>query len=52
MHQVINPANEEVIATVPSMDGEHTDAAIARAHAALPAWTAVSPGDRANLLRR
>ena len=52
MHQVINPANEEVVATVPSLDGEHADAAIAQAHAALPAWTAVSPGDRANLLRR
>lgn len=52
MHQVINPANEEVIATVPSLDGEQTDAEIARAHSALSAWTAVSPGDRANLLRR
>lgn len=52
MHDVINPATEQVIATVPSFDIEQTDAAIARAHAMLPAWTAVSPGDRANLLRR
>ncbi|MGH3468860.1 MAG: aldehyde dehydrogenase family protein, partial [Thermocrispum sp.] len=31
---------------------EETDAAIARAKAALPAWRAVAPGDRARLLRR
>ncbi|KOX23529.1 aldehyde dehydrogenase [Saccharothrix sp. NRRL B-16348] len=31
---------------------EETDAAIARAAAALPAWRAVAPGDRARLLRR
>jgi acyl-CoA reductase-like NAD-dependent aldehyde dehydrogenase len=52
MHDVINPATELVIASVPSTDGEGTDLAIARAHAALPAWSAVAPGDRANLLRR
>jgi acyl-CoA reductase-like NAD-dependent aldehyde dehydrogenase len=52
MHQVINPATEEAIATVPSLDGEQTDAAIARAHAMLPSWAAVAPGDRANLLRK
>ena len=52
MHDVINPATEQVIATVPSTDREGTDEAIARAHAALPAWRAVAPGDRANLLRR
>jgi acyl-CoA reductase-like NAD-dependent aldehyde dehydrogenase len=50
MHDVINPATELVIASVPSTDGEGTDLAIA--HAALPAWSAVAPGDRANLLRR
>ena len=52
MHDVINPATEQVIATVPSTDREGTDEAIARAHAALPAWRDVAPGDRANLLRR
>ena len=52
MHDVINPATEQVIATVPSTDREGTDDAIARANAALPAWKAVAPGDRANLLRR
>ena len=52
MHDVINPATESVIATVPSLSADETDEAIARAHAALPAWKAVAPGDRAVLLRR
>ncbi|GHF49074.1 acyl-CoA reductase-like NAD-dependent aldehyde dehydrogenase [Amycolatopsis bartoniae] len=50
--QVINPATEEVVATVELTSVEETDAAIARAQAALPAWRAVAPGDRARLLRR
>ena len=52
MHDVINPATEQVIASVPQTDREGADAAIARAHEALPAWRAVAPGDRATLLRR
>ena len=51
MHDVINPATEQVVATVPSTDEEGTDAAIARAHEAWPAWRALAPSDRANLLR-
>ncbi|MEV8440018.1 aldehyde dehydrogenase family protein [Actinosynnema sp. NPDC051121] len=49
---VINPATEEVVRSVPLATLEETDAAIARASAALPAWRAVAPGDRARLLRR
>jgi acyl-CoA reductase-like NAD-dependent aldehyde dehydrogenase len=49
---VINPATEEVITSVPSLSLEETDAAIATAHAAFPSWRAVAPGDRARLLRR
>ncbi|ROP42272.1 aldehyde dehydrogenase family protein [Saccharothrix texasensis] len=49
---VINPATEEVLRSVPLATLEETDAAIARASAALPAWRAVAPGDRARLLRR
>ncbi|MFJ6676744.1 aldehyde dehydrogenase family protein [Actinosynnema sp. NPDC091369] len=49
---VINPATEEVVRSVPLATVEETDAAIARASAALPAWRAVAPGDRARLLRR
>jgi len=51
-HDVINPATEEVVTTVRSSTVEETDAAIARARAAFPAWKAVAPGDRARLLRR
>ena len=51
-HEVVNPSTEQVCATVPSLSVEETDAAIARAEAALPAWRAVSPADRGRLLRR
>ncbi|HEU5476047.1 MAG TPA: aldehyde dehydrogenase family protein [Actinophytocola sp.] len=48
---VINPATEQVVETVRPTSAEETDEAIARAHAALPAWRAVPPGERAGLLR-
>ena len=51
MHDVINPATEQVIASVPSTSAEETDALIARAAAALPSWRGVTPADRASLLR-
>jgi len=51
-HQVIDPATEEGFTTVEQVDAAATDAAIERAHAALPSWRAVAPGDRARLLRR
>ncbi len=51
-YQVIDPSTEQVVTTIEQLDAEATDAAIARAHAALPAWRAVAPGDRARLLRR
>lgn len=51
MHDVINPATEQVIAAVPSSSAEEADAHIAVAAQALPAWRAVAPADRANLLR-
>src|SRR6266496_421215 len=50
--QVINPATEQVVTTVESLDIEGTDAAIARARKAFPSWRDVAPGDRARLLRR
>ena len=49
---VLNPATGEPVATVPGTSAEETDAAVARAAAALPAWREVAPGDRARLLRR
>jgi acyl-CoA reductase-like NAD-dependent aldehyde dehydrogenase len=52
MHDVINPADEQVVTTVELYDAAATDAAIARGRAAFPAWRDVAPGDRARLLRR
>jgi acyl-CoA reductase-like NAD-dependent aldehyde dehydrogenase len=50
--QVVEPATEEVIAEVPSAGVEETDAAVARAREAFPAWRALAPADRAALLHR
>ena len=50
--EIVNPATERVIASVPATDAAGTDAAVARAMAAFPGWRAVAPGDRARLLRR
>ena len=50
--QVLEPATEGVLETVPRAGVEEVDAAVARAKAAFPAWAAVAPGDRARLLLR
>jgi acyl-CoA reductase-like NAD-dependent aldehyde dehydrogenase len=50
--RVLNPATEEVLAELEPAGVEQTDAAVARARAAFPAWRAVAPADRARLLRR
>ena len=52
MLTVLNPATEEPIAELEQAGVDETDAAVARAKAAFPAWRAVAPGDRARLLRR
>ncbi|WP_455355099.1 aldehyde dehydrogenase family protein [Streptomyces sp. SYSU K217416] len=49
---VLNPATEEVIATVPATTAAEADAAVVRAAAAQRAWAAAAPADRARLLRR
>ncbi|MEU5097086.1 aldehyde dehydrogenase family protein [Streptomyces sp. NPDC020996] len=49
---VLNPATEEVIATVPGAVEQDVDAAVRRAERAQRAWAAVAPADRARLLRR
>ena len=49
---VVNPATEESIATLDEAGVDETDAAVALARAAFPAWRAVSPADRGRLLRR
>jgi len=51
VHEVINPANEQVVTTVELADLETTDAAIERASRAFESWRRVAPGDRARLLR-
>jgi acyl-CoA reductase-like NAD-dependent aldehyde dehydrogenase len=49
---VLNPATEEPIAELEQPGIEETDASVARATAAFPAWRGVAPADRARLLRR
>jgi acyl-CoA reductase-like NAD-dependent aldehyde dehydrogenase len=50
--QVLEPATEEVMAELPKAGPDEADAAIARAKEAFPAWRAVAPADRADLMRR
>ncbi len=52
MTTVVNPATEETLAELESAGVDETDAAVARAKAAFPAWRAVAPTDRGRLLRR
>jgi betaine-aldehyde dehydrogenase len=49
---ILNPATEETIAEIAASGVDETDAAVARAKEAFPAWRAVAPADRARLLRR
>ncbi|WP_256641118.1 aldehyde dehydrogenase family protein [Streptomyces murinus] len=50
--KVLNPATEEVLATVPAATAEDVDAAVVRAVRAQRGWAALAPADRARLLRR
>ncbi|GEB59451.1 aldehyde dehydrogenase [Streptomyces gardneri] len=52
MLQVLNPATEELVATVPAATPADIDAAVARATVAQRGWAAAAPADRARLLRR
>ena len=52
MTVVVNPATEKTIREVPEATEEDADRAVEAAGRAFPAWRAVSPGDRARLLRR
>ncbi|MEV5045967.1 aldehyde dehydrogenase family protein [Streptomyces griseoincarnatus] len=45
--EVVGPADEQVIATVPEGTVEDVDAAVRAARAALPAWAATPPAERA-----
>jgi acyl-CoA reductase-like NAD-dependent aldehyde dehydrogenase len=50
--EVLEPATEQILDTIPRGGADEVDAAVAAAKAAFPAWRAVAPGDRARLLRR
>jgi acyl-CoA reductase-like NAD-dependent aldehyde dehydrogenase len=52
MVKVVEPATEEVMAELPQAGVEETDAAVARAKEAFPAWKRVSAAERAELMRR
>ncbi|MEW2222806.1 aldehyde dehydrogenase family protein [Streptomyces sp. NPDC006990] len=49
---IVNPATEEVLTTVPVTTPEEVDRAVERAQAAQATWAALAPADRARLLRR
>jgi succinate-semialdehyde dehydrogenase/glutarate-semialdehyde dehydrogenase len=49
---VTNPADGSVIGTIPKMGAAETRRAIEAANAALPAWRAKLPKERANILRK
>jgi acyl-CoA reductase-like NAD-dependent aldehyde dehydrogenase len=51
-YDVVDPATEAVVTTVPLTSLEETDRAIDRAHAAFDSWRRVAPADRGRLLRR
>ncbi|MDT3400182.1 aldehyde dehydrogenase family protein [Streptomyces sp. B1866] len=49
---VLNPATEEVVATVPAASAADADAAVVRAERAQRGWARLAAADRARLLRR
>ncbi|MEU9403357.1 aldehyde dehydrogenase family protein [Streptomyces sp. NPDC048242] len=49
---VVNPATEELVATVPAASADDVAAAVTRAARAQETWAALAPADRARLLRR
>jgi len=48
--EVINPANDQVIARVPKSGSEDVDRAVEAADAAFPAWAAATPAERSGAL--
>ncbi|MFI5763266.1 MULTISPECIES: aldehyde dehydrogenase family protein [unclassified Streptomyces] len=48
--EVLNPADERPIASVPAGTPEDVDAAVRAARAAFPAWAATAPAERAALI--
>ncbi|ANC40747.1 succinate-semialdehyde dehydrogenase (NADP(+)) [Hafnia alvei] len=50
--EVTNPANAQLLGTVPKMGANETRTAIEAANQALPAWRALTAKERATILRR
>lgn len=48
--EVVNPADEQVLASVPAGTAEDVDEAVRAARAAFPGWAATPPADRAALV--
>jgi betaine-aldehyde dehydrogenase len=48
--EIVEPATEKVMAELPQAGAREADDAVARAKDAFPAWRAVPPGDRSELL--
>ena len=51
-HEVIDPSTEEVCAVISLGDQADTDAAVAAAKAAFPAWAATAPAERRKVVER
>jgi acyl-CoA reductase-like NAD-dependent aldehyde dehydrogenase len=51
VHEVLNPATEEVVARVPEASAAEAELAVRRAEQAAVVWGGLSPADRARLLR-
>jgi succinate-semialdehyde dehydrogenase/glutarate-semialdehyde dehydrogenase len=51
-HPVLNPSNQQVLATVPASGADDARAAVEAAHAAGPAWAALTAKERGAILRR
>jgi acyl-CoA reductase-like NAD-dependent aldehyde dehydrogenase len=52
MLQVVEPATENVLAELPHAGVDEANAAVVRAKTAFPEWRAVTPAERAKIMRR
>jgi acyl-CoA reductase-like NAD-dependent aldehyde dehydrogenase len=51
VHEVLNPATEAVVSSVPEVAAAEAEAAVRRAEQAAAVWGGLAPADRARLLR-
>jgi succinate-semialdehyde dehydrogenase len=50
--EVLNPANDQVLASIPDMNGQDTEVAIESAHKAFQSWKETTAKERSQLLRK